>query len=42
MERKTPEWFIRISRGSEKYLNTVMRLDAYQHRDSSFSLHISP
>lgn len=34
MERKTSDWFIRISKGNERYLNTVMRLDAYQQNQS--------
>lgn len=40
MDEKTPDWLTGISKVSERYLNTIMRLDAYQHRDSSFRLNI--
>lgn len=36
MDQKTPYWFTGISKVSERYLNTIRRLDAYQQRDSSF------
>lgn len=29
MERKIFDWFIRIFKGNERYLNIVMRLDVY-------------
>lgn len=42
MDEKTPDWFIRISKVRDRYLNSIMRLDANQHRDSSFRLNTCP
>lgn len=38
IEGKITDWFIKISQGRERYLNVVIRLHAYQQRDSSLTL----